>query len=91
MKPLDFPLLADENVHPEVVAFLREEGCDILSVSEQKRFGLPDIEALRLARKSKRVVLTHDRDFGGLAVLNVRPFTGIVYLRPGHINAEFTI
>jgi predicted nuclease of predicted toxin-antitoxin system len=91
VKPLGFPLLADENVHPDVVAFLREEGCDVLSISEQKRYGLADVEVLRLARKSKRVVLTHDRDFGGLAVLNAQPFTGIVYLRPGHISAEFTI
>lgn len=26
MKVLDFPLLADENIHPDVIAFLREAG-----------------------------------------------------------------
>ena len=91
MKPLDFPLLADENIHPSVVAFLRKQGFDILSLAEQGRYGLPDSNVLRKAQAARRVVLTHDSDFGGLAVLNSQPFTGIIYLRPGHIHAEFTI
>jgi predicted nuclease of predicted toxin-antitoxin system len=36
------------------------------------------------------VVLTHDRDFGTLAIHAGEPYFGIVYLRPGHISAEFT-
>jgi predicted nuclease of predicted toxin-antitoxin system len=91
MKLLEFPLLADENIHPNVIAFLRGEGRDIASISEQGQYGLLDIDVLRLANESKRVVLTHDCDFGGLAVLNAQPVIGIVYLRPGHILAEFTI
>ncbi|MBM3150966.1 MAG: hypothetical protein FJZ96_01970, partial [Chloroflexi bacterium] len=83
MRPLDFPLLADENIHSGVVAFLLEQGCDILSIATQERYGLPDIKILRMAQESKRVVLTHDSDFGGLAVLNAQPYTGIIYLRPG--------
>jgi len=35
MKPLDFPLLADENIHSGVVAFLHEQGCDVLSIAGQ--------------------------------------------------------
>ncbi|MBN2388820.1 MAG: DUF5615 family PIN-like protein [Anaerolineales bacterium] len=91
MNALDFPLLADENIHPGVVAFLREQGCDVFSLAEQGRFGLPDADVLHIAREAGRVVLTHDSDFGGLVVLNLQPFTGIVYLRPGHIRADFTI
>lgn len=29
MKPLGFPLLADENIGPEVVAGLQQRGCDV--------------------------------------------------------------
>jgi hypothetical protein len=36
------------------------------------------------------VVLTHDSDFGGMGVSGAK-FVGIVYLRPGHIRADFTI
>jgi predicted nuclease of predicted toxin-antitoxin system len=90
LKALDFPLLADENVHPDVMAFLRKIGLDVESVSEQGQFGLPDTQVLQQANKSNRVVLTHDSDFGGMAVFGAE-FTGIIYLRPGHIRADFTI
>lgn len=90
MKALDFPLLADENILPEVIAFLRSIGLDVKSVAEQGLFGLPDTEVLKQALESGRVVLTHDSDFGGMAVFGAK-FIGIVYLRPGHIQAEFTV
>ncbi|PIW20272.1 MAG: hypothetical protein COW33_02840 [Anaerolineae bacterium CG17_big_fil_post_rev_8_21_14_2_50_57_27] len=90
MKALDFPLLADENVHPDVIEFLREAGLDVESVSEQGKFGLPDTKVLQQASEADRVVLTHDSDFGGLALLGAK-FVGIIYLRPGHIRADFTM
>ena len=34
--------------------------------------------------------MTHESDFGGLALLGAK-FIGIIYLRPGHIKADFTI
>jgi len=90
VKALDFPLLADENVHPDVIAFLRKIGLNVDSVTEQGKFGLPDTQVLQQATESNRVVLTHDSDFGGMAVFGAT-FTGIIYLRPGHIRADFTI
>ncbi|KAA0276351.1 MAG: DUF5615 family PIN-like protein [Anaerolineales bacterium] len=89
MKALDFPLLADENVHPEVIDFLRKAGLDVISVSEQGQYGLPDSQVLQQATEAGRVVLTHDSDFGGLALMGVQ-FIGIIYIRPGHIRTEFT-
>lgn len=90
MKALDFPLLADENILPDVIAFLRKTGLDVASVSEQGLFGLPDVQVLQQATEAGRVVLTHDSDFGGMAVFGAK-FIGIVYLRPGHIQSEFTV
>jgi predicted nuclease of predicted toxin-antitoxin system len=69
MKALDFPLLADENVHSDVIVFLREAGLDVESVSEQGQFGLPDTQVLQQATEAGRAVLTHDSDFGGLALM----------------------
>ena len=89
MKALDYSLLADENVHPDVIHFLREAGLDIESISEQGKFGLSDISVLLQATQSGRVVLTHDSDFGGLALMGPK-FIGIIYIRPGHIRADFT-
>ena len=84
MKALDFPLLAD------VIEFLRRAGLDVQSIAEQGQFGLPDAQVLQQAAEAGRVVITHDSDFGSLALMGAK-FTGIIYLRPGHIRADFTI
>jgi len=86
VNPLDFPLLADENIHPAVVKALREQGRDVVHVLGIGMQGAPDAAVLRQAHKSGRVVLTHDRDFGALAIRNQQPFTGVLYVRPGTIS-----
>lgn len=91
MRLKDFPLLTDENIHPEVVTSLRGEGCDILDVKESHLIGTSDLVLLRRAFQEGRVVLTHDSDFGQLAVAALEPVVGIVYLRPGHHEPVFTL
>ncbi len=39
----------------------------------------------------RRIVLTHDSDFGKLAIPNGEPIFGIVYIRPGHLRVEQTL
>ena len=90
MKALDFPILADENVHPDVIEFLRKARLNVDSVAEQGNFGLSDADVLRHATETGRIVLTHDSDFGRLALMGAK-FVGIIYLRPGHIRSDFTI
>ena len=91
MQLFDFPLLADENIHPEVIQSLRQQGCDILSVYEAELVGRSDTAVLRAAHQSGRIVISHDSDFGALTLAQNEPFTGIIFLRPGHISANFTI
>ena len=91
MKLDRFKLLADENIHRDVVRFLRDRGFDVLHVAEEGMLGTTDVDLLRRAVSEDRVVLTHDRDFGTLAILAGEPIVGIVYLRPGHIAPGFTI
>ena len=69
MKPLGFPLLADENIHPEVVAALAARSKDIRTVHDEALIGALDLEIIRRARELERVILTHDSDFGKIAVL----------------------
>jgi predicted nuclease of predicted toxin-antitoxin system len=83
--------LTDENIHPEVTAHLRGQGLDVLDVREQGWQGRSDAELLEEAHRDGRVVLTHDGDFGTLALLARRPVVGIVRVRPGHIRAQVTI
>ena len=91
MNPLALPLLADENIHPGVVAYLQRAGFNIISVREAGLGGKSDSLILQFAADQGRVVLTHDSDFGRLKFLTDSKLTGIIYLRPGHIQPEFTI
>jgi len=86
-----FGLLADENLHPGVVTFLRQQGLDVRDVRESGWAGASDLALMQKAVAENRVVLTHDSDFGTLAVLAGEPVIGIVYLRPGHIECSFTV
>jgi predicted nuclease of predicted toxin-antitoxin system len=91
MRPLDFPLLADENIHPEVVEALAAKGKQITAVRAEGLAGRQDREILRHAHTRGWVVMTHDSDFGALAIRMGEPYTGIIYLRPGHISPSFVL
>ena len=77
------PIVADITIAPQVVQWLRAEGVDVLHAYEEEWFRTPDSEILTRALIENRFVLTHDSDFGELAVLRGEPFYGIIHLRPG--------
>ncbi|MHB1156704.1 MAG: DUF5615 family PIN-like protein [Phycisphaerales bacterium] len=83
--------LADENIHPRVIEWMRSQSITIQSVHEVGLGGTDDLTIIRHAAASSQVVLTHDSDFGTLAIAGLEPIFGIVYLRPGHIKPEFTL
>ena len=74
-------IISDENISPKVVAFLRGSGIDVLDSKEQKWFGKDDEELLFIANKEKRFILTHDSDFGTLAIYEGKAYFGIIYIR----------
>ncbi len=84
-------LLSDENIDPRVTAYLREAGFDVTDVYDTGLRGCPDQQVLDLAYQQQRVILTHDSDFGAMAIHQRQPMIGIIYLRPGHIDPAFTI
>ena len=63
MVPQRLNLLADENVFPRVVTFLKKKGCDIIDVKEKGWYGADDKFLMTIASEEKRFILTHDRDF----------------------------
>ena len=81
MQLSDYMLLADENVSPRVVSFLREKGFDVLDVKESGMNGTSDHILMELALREQRFVVTHDADFGTLAINNEQPCFGVLYLR----------
>jgi predicted nuclease of predicted toxin-antitoxin system len=90
MRPFDLALFADENIPPDLIGRLRDQGKDVRSVHDEGLVGATDVAILEHARRQRRVVVTHDSDFGRLAIHAGEPYVGIVYLRPGHISADFT-
>jgi predicted nuclease of predicted toxin-antitoxin system len=73
------------------VVWLRERGVDTRTIFEEGLEAESDAAILAHAHAHGRVVLTHDSDFGRLAILRREPVFGIVYLRPGHRDTDFTI
>lgn len=86
-----FALLADENINPEVVSGLRALGCQIVTVAELGLAGAADSLILKRAVADGRIVITHDPDFGRLALQGSAISTGVVFLRPGHISSGIVL
>lgn len=91
MSQFSFPVVTDENIHPRIVTYLRGVDINVLDIKEQNWFGMSDAEILTRAYEQGRVVITHDSDFGRLAVLSDKPLIGILYLRPAEIQTSKTI
>ena len=77
------PLVADANIAFSVVKFLRSEGIDVVYTREQGWQHYQDKDILANAHSMNRFVMTHDSDFGQLAIDKNLPITGIILLRPG--------
>jgi|JI7StandDraft_1071085.scaffolds.fasta_scaffold216886_3 predicted nuclease of predicted toxin-antitoxin system len=79
----EYSFLTDENIHPHVVAMLRSHDIDVWDVKENQHQGTSDRELFVVANDQGRIILTHDSDFGALAVAHGLAWTGIIYMRPG--------
>lgn len=74
-------LLADENIPLRTIRHLRERGFDVLAVAETAP-GLPDAEVLGRAAAEARILLTFDRDYGGLIFKHGHPPPrAVIYFR----------
>ncbi len=91
MKLRGFPLLTDQNIHADVAKFLRDNGFDVVEVQQAGLVGADDAAILAWAVSQGRVVVSHDADFGMLAIQAGVDHLGIVFLRPGHISPAVTI
>lgn len=59
-------VLADENVHADIVRLLRKKNFDVLYVPEIRLAGENDHKILEYADKNDLILITGDKDFGGL-------------------------
>jgi len=91
MNIIEAAFLTDENISPVFFEYLKSKNFNVKNVVELQLNGQPDEEVLRISQIENRVIITQDSDFGRLVKLDKIPFTGIIYLRPGHISASFHI
>jgi predicted nuclease of predicted toxin-antitoxin system len=88
MKINSLKFLTDENVSPKVVSYLREKGVDVIDVKEKGWHGTEDKFLMGIGSSEKRFILTHDSDFGTLAIGEGFPCYGIIYLRLKDLRVE---
>jgi predicted nuclease of predicted toxin-antitoxin system len=72
--------LADENIHADVVEWLRSAGHDVLYAAEVFS-GDPDEILLEIARREERILVTDDKDFGELVFHRRLVSKGILLIR----------
>jgi predicted nuclease of predicted toxin-antitoxin system len=59
-------ILADENVHVDVVRGLRDVGFQVLFVPDVGLAGRKDSELLEYSEENELIIISGDKDFGGL-------------------------
>ncbi len=72
--------LADQDVWAVSVRFLREHGHDVVTASELKLSTSQDEDLLKQAKTLNRIMITRDRDYGGLVFVKYSG-RGVIYLR----------
>ena len=73
-------ILADENIDRPIVAWLREQGHDVVEATTVAPEAA-DVELITMSRREGRVLMTFDRDIGRLIQSESAPHPGVVYLR----------
>lgn len=74
-------ILIDMNLTPEWCAFLREAGHDAVHWSTLGPHAAPDSELMLFATKERRIVFTHDLDFGEAIAITGASGPSIVQVR----------
>ena len=70
--------LADMGISPRTVGFLRDMGYDAAHLHDEGLDRLSDPDILAKARRERRVLLTHDLDFGELVAVSEARLPSVV-------------
>ena len=79
-------LVADEGVDHSIVGELRAAGHTVGFIAESNR-GADDVTVLQIARESKAVLVTSDKDFGELVYRQRMSSHGVLLLRLAGLTA----
>lgn len=87
----EFSFIADENIDPAAINFLRSKSIAISSPLELDMIGSSDGDLLKYAQKARQVILTQDSEYGGLIHTMNLDFYAVIFLRPGHFSSSVHI
>ena len=73
--------LADHDVYQITVAILKDNGHDVIKVSEIGLEKTDDEIILQRSKELNRILITRDKDFGTLVFLKKKNTNGVVFLR----------
>jgi predicted nuclease of predicted toxin-antitoxin system len=73
--------LLDENVDDRLAAFLRNLGHDVKTIPHDYPYGIKDPNVLAIALHEQRILITNDKDFGGLIFHHHLPHCGVLLFR----------
>ena len=87
--------IADMGISPKTIRFLGGLGHKAIHLHEQGLDRLEDSEILRKARTERRIVLTHDLDFGELVAAGKTRLPSVIVFRlrnmhPSRVNLYLT-
>jgi predicted nuclease of predicted toxin-antitoxin system len=73
-------IVADQNISAVIIQALRQDGHAVVAIRETAR-GSADDQILALAHAEGALIVTDDRDFGQLVFRQVKPTSGVLYIR----------
>ena len=84
-------LLIDSSAHGSLTPALQAVGHDVLSVAAGWPNDPGDLEILARASSEQRIVITRDKDFGELAIVQRQPHCGIIRLWDTPAAQQFAV
>lgn len=73
--------LADENIPPVLVDFIRKRGFDIEDVYKIEKSGSSDEEIMETARAEKRILISFDKHFADIIKYPLYSHNGVIRIR----------
>jgi predicted nuclease of predicted toxin-antitoxin system len=83
-------LIADENVPRPLIERLRADGHAVVAISETAA-GIPDTSVIAASNARGYVLITHDRDFGDLAIGQGLHITGVILLETERLSPKVQV
>lgn len=88
VRPRQCKFLLDENIRPEVADILQSKGLNVRDAEQEGLIGKDDSAVFQHARRTGRILLTHDTDYLDDRAFPEHSNPGVIILPGGHGNLD---